>query len=64
MSYLFTPPQERLQALRAKHQILSQRIDEAQKHPSTADFYVSQLKKQKLMIKEELVGIRRKTASV
>jgi len=30
MSYLFTPPQERVKALQSKHHILSQRIDEAQ----------------------------------
>lgn len=63
MAYLFTPPEERLKALQSKHQILSQRIVEAQSHPSTADFYVRQLKKQKLIIKEELEGIRRKKAS-
>lgn len=63
MGYLFTPPQERVQALQSKHQILSERIDEAQRHPSTADFYVRQLKKQKLMIKEELEGIRSKAVS-
>lgn len=63
MSYLFTTPQERVLALQSKHKVLAERINEAQKHPSTADFYIRQLKKQKLMIKEELEGIRRKTAS-
>ena len=62
--HVHTPPQERLDALRQRHAVLSQRVDDALKSPGTTDFYLSQLKKQKLLIKEELEGIRRdKTAN-
>ncbi len=44
----------RVEALRAKHQALSKKVDSAQKRLSTTDFYIKQLKKQKLMIKEAL----------
>jgi len=49
----------RIQALRNKHAILNQRIEEVQNRPSTTDFYLRQLKKQKLFIKEEIEGIRK-----
>lgn len=48
----------RVEALRAKHAVLSTRLEEAQKSPSTNDFYLRQLKKQKLMLKEEIEGLR------
>jgi len=53
-----TLPITRVQALREKHAEYKDKIKEAQKCPSTTDFYLSQLKKQKLMIKEEIEGIR------
>lgn len=44
----------RIKALRAKHRELSQRVDDARKQLSTTDFYLNQLKKQKLIVKEKL----------
>jgi len=52
-------PTSRVEALRAKHTALSERIREEQKRPSSADYYLRQLKKQKLQIKEEIEGIRK-----
>lgn len=53
-----TSPASRVEALRHKHAILKHRIEEMQSLPSTTDFYLRQLKKQKLMLKEEIEGIR------
>lgn len=52
----------RVQALRNKHAVLNSRIEKAQNIPSTTDFYLRQLKKQKLMLKEEIEGIRKVSA--
>ncbi len=49
----------RLQALRDKHESLSSRVREAQRSPSIADDVIRALKKQKLMIKEQIEGIRK-----
>ena len=50
------------EALIQKHTALSCEIEAARKQPATTDFYLSQLKKQKLVLKEEIEGIRaRKT---
>lgn len=43
-----------LQELRKKHQHLSQEVEAAQRSPSSDDLHVTQLKKQKLKIKEEI----------
>lgn len=51
-------PLSRLHALREKHAAFKHKIKEAQKSPSATDFYLSQLKKQKLLLKEEIEGIR------
>lgn len=51
-------PVSRVESLRAKHSMYKDLIRQAQQSPSTTDFYLRQLKKQKLMIKEELEGIR------
>ena len=48
----------RLEALKSRHAILSTRLEDAQKSPSTNDFFLRQLKKQKLMLKEEIEGLR------
>lgn len=48
-----------IQALRAKHEALSEQIDTARKDLSTTDFYLNQLKKQKLVLKEQIEGIRK-----
>lgn len=44
----------RVEALRKKHQALSEQIEDAQKKISISDFYVQDLKKQKLLVKEQL----------
>lgn len=54
----------RLRALQQKHAVLASRIEEAQKHPATTDFYLRQLKKQKLVLKEQLEGVRNPSARV
>ena len=55
---LLSAQQSRIEALRQRHQILSSRIEEAYKSPSTTDFYLRQLKKQKLVLKEEIEELR------
>ncbi|MCB1531589.1 MAG: DUF465 domain-containing protein [Alphaproteobacteria bacterium] len=50
-------PLTRLEALKKKHALYKEQIREAQKSPA-ADFYLKQLKKQKLLVKEEIEGIR------
>jgi hypothetical protein len=49
----------RVQALRNKHALLSAQIEEAQRSPSATDIYLQQLKKQRLVLKEEIEGIRK-----
>ncbi len=51
-------PQERLDALNRKHSMLSALIEREENLPSANDSYVRQLKRQKLMIKDILSGIR------
>jgi len=40
--------------LKKKHEALSSKIEEALRSPSTDDLYISDLKKQKLRIKEQI----------
>lgn len=49
--------ESRLEALKGKHSLLSSRIEDAQKSPSTTDYYLRHLKKQKLKVKEEIESI-------
>lgn len=44
----------RIKALRDKHSELSEKISYEQRNLSSSDFYINQLKKQKLLIKERL----------
>lgn len=46
-----------LQELRKKHQILSEAVEEAQRHPGYDDLEIADLKKQKLRIKEEIARL-------
>ncbi len=55
---LLSAQKSRLEALRRRHEVLSNRVEEAYKSPSTTDFYLRQLKKQKLVLKEEIEEIR------
>jgi len=50
--------QERVDALQRKHSMLSALIEREESLPSTNDTYVRQLKRQKLMIKDILSGVR------
>lgn len=51
-------PQERLDALQRKHSMLSALIEREENLPSANDSYIRQLKRQKLMIKDILAGVR------
>ena len=46
-----------LDQLRAKHEALSQRIEEEQKHPGTDDLEIATLKRQKLQLKDEIARL-------
>ncbi|MCD8498275.1 MAG: DUF465 domain-containing protein [Alphaproteobacteria bacterium] len=48
---------KRLKALQAKHAAISERLDTALKTPSTADYYLVQLKKQKLLLKDSIMRL-------
>lgn len=50
--------QERIEALRAKHQALEHAITEENTRPHPDEVRISTLKKQKLRIKDEIEGIR------
>ena len=43
-----------LEELRKKHRTLSERVEEAQRSLGTSDFQITELKKQKLKLKEEI----------
>ena len=51
-----------VEALRAKHRDISNKIEDAQKDLSTTDFFLSQLKKEKLVIKEQIASEETRTA--
>jgi len=51
-------PQERFESLQRKHAMLSALIEREETLPSANETYVSHLKRQKLMIKDVLAGIR------
>lgn len=46
-----------LQELRRKHQTLSSEVEKAQRSPGIDDLHISQLKKQKLQIKQEIARL-------
>ncbi|WP_417525018.1 YdcH family protein [Marinovum sp.] len=46
-----------LHELKKKHQVLSDRVEEAQRAPGTDDLTIADLKKQKLRLKEEISRI-------
>lgn len=43
-----------LEELRKKHRNLSDQVEDAQKSPGARDFEITELKKQKLRLKEEI----------
>lgn len=46
-----------VEELKKKHHTLSEKVEEAQRAPGTTDFEISELKKQKLRIKEEIARL-------
>ncbi len=53
----------RVEALRARHSALSRKIESEQIRPSSSDWYLKDLKRQKLKIKEELEVLKDGTRS-
>lgn len=51
-------PQERLDSLQRKHSMLAALIEREENQPASNEGYVRQLKRQKLMIKDILEGVR------
>lgn len=48
----------RVEALKARHAALAHKIEQEQNKLSTSDRYLRDLKRQKLVLKEEIEGIR------
>ncbi len=46
-----------LEELKKKHQILSAKVDEAQRAPSATDVEIREMKKEKLRLKEAIVRL-------
>lgn len=46
-----------LQQLREKHEALSRKIEEEQKHPGSDDLVITAMKRQKLLLKEEITRL-------
>ena len=47
-----------IEALKAKHKNLSYQLDQELNHPSFSENRIAQLKRQKLILKEKIEGIR------
>lgn len=47
----------RVQQLRKKHEALSDEVEMAQRQPSSSDLHITELKKQKLRLKEEIMRL-------
>jgi hypothetical protein len=50
-----------LAELERRHQALEQEISEAQLHPSTDDLTIAELKRKKLLVKDEMARLRQDT---
>jgi hypothetical protein len=50
--------QSHLAELEQKHQALEQEISEALAHPSTDDLKIAELKRRKLLVKDEIARLR------
>lgn len=50
---------KRLEALKSKHAMIAKRLENAMKTPSSADYYLTQLKKQKLLLKDSILKLTR-----
>lgn len=57
----------RLETLKRKHAILDQQIAKEERNPNTADYYLKQLKRQKLLLRDQMEdivrGLRNKSAN-
>lgn len=51
-------PRERVEALQKKHALLSALIEQEERSTCADDLFIQKLKKQKLMIKDVLLGMR------
>lgn len=51
--------QSHLTELRRKHETLSSKIEQEQRHPGSDDLQISGLKKERLKLKEEIARISR-----
>lgn len=51
-----------LQELQKKHQVLSAKVEEAQRSPGVDDLHLSALKRQKLVLKEQIHKLSSATA--
>ncbi|SPF75155.1 hypothetical protein ALP8811_00140 [Aliiroseovarius pelagivivens] len=51
-----------LEELRRKHEVLSEKVEEIQRSPGSTDAEISELKKQKLQLKEEIERLTTATA--
>lgn len=49
----------RIDALKAKHKSLSHKIESEQSRPFISEYHLSELKREKLKLKEEIEGIRK-----
>ena len=54
-------PQARLEALKARKAQLDAELDQERRHPSVSDIYLTELKKRKLHLKEEIEALQRTT---
>lgn len=48
----------RIEALRKKHQMISKKLETVQSRPFKSDTQITELKREKLKLKEEIEGIR------
>ncbi|MFC2970045.1 YdcH family protein [Acidimangrovimonas pyrenivorans] len=46
-----------LQELRRKHQVLSEKVEQAQRNPGADGLTIAEMKKQKLRLKEEIARL-------
>lgn len=55
---MVSSPSSRVEALKAKHKVLSQKIETEQSRPFVSENHINQLKREKLKLKEQIEGIR------
>ena len=56
--------QSHLAELERRHQALENEISEARQHPSTDDLAIAELKRRKLLVKDEIARLRLEVSSV